>query len=310
MSEAAVTTTSLPMADPPKEPHLRIQSDLVFRSFAMLLAVLTLGAAFGGFAVFGDVRKQITALVILLLVLLLAAVRMFVRGLSAAAFHRMNNEGLVQLSEGTLGDAARSFEDLAKRAKGPAVFSIVALYNLAYTELLRGRLDRAQAILAALERRPLSVFSKHLLQQGCAALQALIFSLQGNAEATRSWIAEAKKRQDDAKMTGYLILAEALAFVQERRFAEAESALESGWQSASASLGGIPYGGLRLLRAHVWQRLGRPPQAVYEMIAGAKPYRREELAYLRAASADLAHMVDENAEDMPAAALDPPEARS
>lgn len=300
MSASSADQAPLPMAEPPKEAHLRIRSDLLFRSFTLVLALLTLVAAFGGFVIFGAARDQITALAILLAVLSLAAFRMFTRGLSAAAFHRMNNEGLVFLSEGALEDATRAFEELARRAKGPAVFSVVALYNLAYAELRRNHLERAQSILAALEHRPFSVFAKETLRQGCAALQAFIYSLQGNASAARQWLIEARTRQDDPKMIGYLVLAESIAFVHEQRFEEAEAVLEKHWAVASSSLTGNPYGALRLLRAHVWQALGRPARQVYEMIAGAKPYHANELAYLRGSSpglADLAALIEAHAEE-------------
>lgn len=297
MNSATKSLGTLPLAPLPEEPHLSIRSDLLFRSVTMALAFLTLLAAFGGFAIFGSASDQITALVILLALLLLAALRMFTRGLSATAFHRLNNEGLTHLSEGALEAAVRAFDDLAKRARGPAVFSIVALYNLAYAEFRRGQLERAQSILAALERRPYALFSKDTLQQAAAALQALILALRKDVPGARQWLEEARRRPDDAKMTGYLILAEALCFVLEARFEDAERVLLEGWLSASSSLTGNPYAALRLVRAHVWQRLGRGRAEVYEMVAGAKPYLADELRYLRPVSEALAQLIDQHAED-------------
>lgn len=298
MTEAAgASGASPPLAPLPTEPHLAVRSDLWFRSLTLSLALLTLVAAFGGAELLGSARDQITALVILLALLLLAAARMFTRGLSATAFNQRNNEGLTHLAEGALEAAVRDFEDLARRAKGPAVYSVVALYNLAYAEFRRGRLDRALSILSALERRPFSVFAKDTLVQAAAALQALVRALQGDVSGARAWVLEARRRPDDAKMTGYLILAEAIALVREERFEEAEALLEGGWLTASSSLTGNPYSALRLVRAYVLRRLGRSAASVREMIAGARPYRAEELAYLASVSPELARLVAENGED-------------
>jgi hypothetical protein len=268
----ASPTSMLPAL--PREPWLRAPRTSL-RPFAFWI-VLSAYFTLVYFASRTGVRVEGLLLVLLLGVPALIVLGAFVWTLRRQrALHRMNNEALSVLNGGELDRAAELFTQLARRSWRLPRLHLACLFNLSVAELRRGRTGKALALLAALERYP----GHRELGFETACYLAIAYAVEGDPAASERWLdrARRRKRQIVSELDSF---AEAFVHCRRGRWSEWPERFLGRWSALEAGLPGDLLRTLRVLVGFALARGGASLPILENMLAGARPVRPDEYAYL------------------------------
>lgn len=198
------------------------------------------------------------------------------------AAHR-NQEGIDRLASGELEAAAIVFRDVARRSR----HAVPGAFNLGLTLLRLADVRGALAAFAAAERAG-GRRGRGLLAAAVAGDLALCYALLGELDAAEAWALEARRRvQRPGHPSRLHVVAEAVALDRRGHDEAAARRLAERWGELELTTSADLMRGLRLVRAYVLERAGGTPGEVEALLAGARPFRRGEYAWLYAGWKEL-----------------------
>lgn len=274
----ARTTLSLP----PRPPRsARIVPRVHWQVVATWLLVVVVGGLAGGLAASGGAAGSswltpqravaFTVAPVAVAVALSAALYLLARRAA-----RWNQAGIDRLAAGQHEAAALLFRDVARQVG----FGATGAFNLGMTLLrladVRGALGAFAAVERAGGRRGRSV-----LGAAVAGNLALCDALLGDLEAAEAWSLEARRRvQRPGHANRLHLVAEAVALERRGHDEAAARRLAEGWGEIELTTSADLMRGIRLIRAYVVERAGGTPGEVEALLAGARPFRPGEYAWL------------------------------
>jgi hypothetical protein len=197
-----------------------------------------------------------------------------------------NKRGIDLMAMGELRQAAETFRGLSRRWLLPTVGPKV---NLGFALLRLGDLDGALDAFAAAERSRLRWYRPVV-----ASFLALCDALRGDLDAADAWVAEAKGRASSpSSFTRVHLAAEAIVRLRRGDAPGAVQLLDASWGEIERSTAADMVRALRIVRALAAESGGAPAQ-VPDLLAGARPFRAGEYAWLGAAWPEMARYLAAN----------------
>jgi hypothetical protein len=191
---------------------------------------------------------------------------------------RRNQRGLDRLAAGDLDAAAAIFRELSRGS----VFAAPAACNLGLALLRMGDVRGALAAFAAAERA-LRPRGRGLLAGLVAGSIALCDALLGDLDAAEAWSMAARARLTRPGHPSRLhLVAEALVLGRSGRDEAAARRLAECWGEIELTTSADLMRGVRLVRAYAVERAGGTAGEVEALLAGARPFRPGEYAWLSA----------------------------
>jgi len=199
------------------------------------------------------------------------------------------NKRAVDLMAG--GEAAAAADAFRRLARTPLAPVGVARFNLGLALLRLGDVRGALDAFAAAERSRAKA-----LRPAIAALIALCDALAGDLDAADRWVAEARQRTASPSSTSRVHLA-AEAIVRLRR-GDASGAVrlfDETWGELERCTSADLVRAFRVVRAFAAERTGGAAAAqAADLLAGARPFRAGEYAWLAAAWPEMASYLAAN----------------
>lgn len=203
--------------------------------------------------------------------------------LSARRAARRNQVGIDRLAAGDYDAAAAAFREVARRVG----FGAPASYNLGLTLLRMADVRGALGAFAAAERAGGGRGRGALGAAGAGAI-ALCWSLLGELDASEAWATEARRRNVRPGHASRLhFVAEAVAHARRGRDEAAARRFAESWAEIELTTSADLMRGVRLVRAYAVERAGGSPGEVEALLAGARPFRTGEYAWLYGAWKEL-----------------------
>lgn len=200
---------------------------------------------------------------------------------------RANQRALQLLRAGDLVAAAEVFQVLAQARHVGAMVKGMATYNLAFVLLRQGELRAAAEALSPWETR------------GPKPLRPLVASLSSLCLALLGELDEADRRAADARAAASTtqvrlhVAAAAIASLRRGDARAAREAFEQGWPEIERGCPGELVRGLRLPYALAAEAEGGAAAALATgLLAGARPFRAGEYAWLAAHWPELARYLE------------------
>lgn len=206
----------------------------------------------------------------------------------AKRFNAENAAALATLREGAFDAARERFEALAKRWTRPRSLNHVALFNLAWTELLAGEFALARQHMAQIEaeRDPKARGGfVTLLPSRLAYVHALL----GELDDARAWLAASRERgveetTNRAVIEAWEAASEAIVACRAGEPARARELLATRWLALENSVTGELLRPLRVVRAFALDAAskGTDTAAVEALLQPVREHPRAELRHLGA----------------------------
>jgi hypothetical protein len=203
-----------------------------------------------------------------------------------ARLARANQRGLALMTGGDAAGAAEIFARLGRSRTAGAALRSVGAYNLALARLRLGQHGPALEALAPFEEG-----GARMLRAPAAGASALCCALRGELEAGERWVAEAHRRfaAGGAIPTRFHLAAAAILALRRGEPAAARDLFERDWAELERGVTADFVRGLRVACALAAERAGgEAPGALAELLAGARPSRPGELAWLSASWPEMA----------------------
>ncbi len=200
----------------------------------------------------------------------------------------VNKRGVDLMARGESAAAAEIFRGLARTPLGPRG---VANLNLGLALLRLGDLRGALEAFALSERR--RTVSKAYRPMG-AAFIALCSALLGELDASERWVEEARKRSaSPAANTRVHLAAEAIVRCRRGDVDGAARLLHQTWGEIERSTAADLVRAFRIVRAFAGESAGGPFAAsANDLVAGARPFRAGEYAWLGAGWPEMARYLE------------------
>ncbi|MBK7875810.1 MAG: hypothetical protein IPJ77_08670 [Planctomycetes bacterium] len=208
--------------------------------------------------------------------------------LRARRFNAENSAALAMLREGAFDAARERFEALVKRHPRPRDLNHVALFNLAWTELLAGELALARQRMAQIEaeRDPKA-------RSGFVTLLpsrlAYVHALQGELDDARAWLRTSRERgveetTNRAVIEAWETASDAIVACRAGEPARAKELLAARWLALENSVTGELLRPLRAVRAFALDAAskGTDAAAVEAQLQPVREHAGSELRHLGA----------------------------
>jgi len=191
-----------------------------------------------------------------------------------------NQDAIQLLNEGSVDDAARRFEELAKeeqKTHGHAVF----VHNRAVAYMLQGKLKRAFSLFNAVDR------SRHFRWGPNRSYEPLLYAEMATCLALMGEMSEARDYRDIASSKlprsemPRLALVDTIIGLRQRRYEDVLRLLDGVWHDARDLLRVPTFRALMLLRAYALDNYGTGYEdQIRGLISSATTGRRGEFDYL------------------------------
>ena len=273
-----------PMLPLPPQParSARLVPRVHWQLVAMWLLVVGAGGVAGGLAVTSATGAPglapqralaLTVAPVAVAVVLFAAIYLLARRAA-----RWNQSGIDRLAAGEYEAAAVLFRDVARQVG----FGAIGSFNLGMTLLRLADVRGALGAFAAAERGG-GRRGRSMLGAAVAASLALCDALLGDLEAAEAWALEARRRvQRPGHVSRLHLVAEAIALERRGHDEAAARRLAESWGEIELTTTADLMRGIRLVRAYVVERAGGTAGEVEALLAGARPFRPGEYAWLSA----------------------------
>ena len=197
-----------------------------------------------------------------------------------------NKRGIDLMAIGEAGQAAEVFRGLSRAWFLPTVGPKL---NLGFALVRLGDLDGAREALAAAERSRTRWYRPVI-----ASFLALCDALLGDLDAADAWVTESKRRASSpSSITRVHLAAEAIVRLRRGDALGAVQLLDASWGEIERSTAADMVRALRIVRAFAAESIGSPA-LVPDLLAGARPFRPGEYAWLGARWPEMARYLDAN----------------
>ncbi len=203
-------------------------------------------------------------------------------------FAATNKHGVDLMAQGDPAAAAEIFRNLSRKLLGPRT---VAQVNLGFALLrladLRGALDAFASVARGGKLA-------RAYKPAASALIALCCALAGDLDAAERWTEEARRQSASATSNTRLhLVAEAIARCRRGDPAAAARLLDETWGEIERSTAADLMRGVRILRAFAAESAsGAAAASVGDLLAGARPFRPGEYAWLGAGWPEMARYLE------------------
>jgi hypothetical protein len=204
------------------------------------------------------------------------------------SFAKANKRGVDLMSSGNAAAAADAFRRLARKPLAPAA---VARFNLGLALLRMGDLQGALDAFADAERR-----RPKALRPAIADLIALCNALTGDLAAADGWLVEARQRAASACSTSRIhFAADAIVLLRRGNAAAAATLLDGSWGELERCTAADLVRAFRLVRAFAAEQVeGAAAAQAADLLAGARPFRAGEYAWIAARWPEMARYLAAN----------------
>jgi tetratricopeptide (TPR) repeat protein len=272
------------MITPPRSPFDRLRRNPSLKMILLWAAIMALTVALSWPARGAPLSAaEILATYAPLAILGIVALPLMFRLRSFAA---RNQRGVEFMASGDLAAAAEAFRTLSRARIGQRS---IARYNLGLVLLRQG--DLRGAIDALEKARTRGV---RQLRSSAASFQSFCHAVLGEADRAAELAADARRLAAGPSIPSRMYLAaEAVNALRAGDAAGAVRMLDEGWSALELSTTADLVRGLRVIRAFAIESAGGDAALANDLLAGARPSRPGEYAWLGASWPELARYLEE-----------------
>jgi hypothetical protein len=201
-------------------------------------------------------------------------------------FNAENKRGAELMAAGSVAPAAEVFRRLSRARLAPKG---IARLNLGMALLRLGDLAGSLEAFAGAERSRLRLY-----RPLSASFLALAHAMRGDLDAADAWVAESVRRAASPScVTRIHLAAEAIVRLRRGGAADAVRLLDERWGEIERSTTADLVRAFRIVRALAAATAGSPAQ-VPDLLAGARPFRPGEYAWMGAGWPEMARYLAAN----------------